>query len=63
MPLHVLPRSAVASLSISGAQKGLPVAIDHASYQHLLQYRIPEVEHTLTTRDSVVLNNGRAEIA
>ena len=34
------------------------MAVDHASYQRLLKYKIPEVEHTLTTRDTMLYALG-----
>lgn len=34
------------------------MAIDNASYQRLLQYKIPEVEHTLTKRDTMLYALG-----
>ena len=34
------------------------MTIDHASYERLLQYKIPEVEHTLTPRDTMLYALG-----
>ena len=34
------------------------MAVDHASYERLLKYKIPEVEHTLTTRDTMLYALG-----
>lgn len=34
------------------------MAVDHASYQRLLQYQIPEIEHTLTPRDTMLYALG-----
>lgn len=34
------------------------MAVDHASYQRLLQYKIPEVEQTLTKRDTMLYALG-----
>src|ERR1700737_2941147 len=34
------------------------MAVDHASYERLLQYRIPEVEHTLSKRDTMLYALG-----
>jgi len=34
------------------------MTVDHAGYQRLLQYRIPEIEHTLTTRDTMLYALG-----
>lgn len=34
------------------------MAVDHASYVRLLQYKIPEVEHTLTQRDTMLYALG-----
>ena len=34
------------------------MAVDYASYERLLQYKIPEVEHTLTPRDTMLYALG-----
>jgi hypothetical protein len=34
------------------------MAIDHRSYERLLQYRIPEIEQTLTMRDTMLYALG-----
>ncbi len=34
------------------------MTVDHASYQRLLQYQIPEIEHTLTARDTMLYALG-----
>jgi hypothetical protein len=34
------------------------MAIDHASYERLLEYRIPEIQQTLTMRDSMLYALG-----
>ena len=34
------------------------MTVDYASYERLLQYKIPEVEHTLTPRDTMLYALG-----
>ena len=34
------------------------MAVDHASYERLLQYKIPEIEQTLTVRDTILYALG-----
>lgn len=34
------------------------MTVDHASYERLLQYKIPQVEHTLTARDTMLYALG-----
>ena len=34
------------------------MAVDHASYERLLQYQIPEIEHSLTARDTMLYALG-----
>jgi hypothetical protein len=36
----------------------MTVAVDHASYERLLAYKIPEVQHTLTVRDTMLYALG-----
>src|SRR5436190_20326565 len=40
------------------SKKGKCMTVDHASYERLLQYRIPEIEHTMTTRDTMLYALG-----
>ena len=34
------------------------MAVDHASYERLLEYRIPEIQQTLTMRDTMLYALG-----